>query len=97
MRKWLIVALFLAWLSWELIAAFDGSKATWPLTQIIVTYLPAWIYLPAALLLAVWLPWHLWSNRKRRQQRVTSSLIRTDASRQRKEMRPQDGPHRNNA
>jgi hypothetical protein len=65
MRKWLIVAFSLAWLGWELIAAFDGSKATWPLTQIIVTYVPAWIYLPAALLLAVWLPYHLWSNRKK--------------------------------
>jgi hypothetical protein len=65
MKKWLIAALFLAWLGWELIAAFDRDPHTWPLTHVIVTYVPAWIYMPAALLLAVWLPWHLWSNRKR--------------------------------
>jgi hypothetical protein len=66
MRKWLIVAFSLAWLGWELIAAFDHDPHTWPLTQVIVTYLPVWLYLPAALLLACWLPAHLWQNRKRR-------------------------------
>jgi hypothetical protein len=41
MRKWLILGLTLAWLAWELVAAFDGSPSTWPLTQVVVTYVPA--------------------------------------------------------
>jgi hypothetical protein len=72
MRKWLIVAFSLAWLGWELIAAFDHDPHTWPLTQVVITYVPAWIYMPAALLLAVWLPWHLWSNRRRDSKKESS-------------------------
>jgi hypothetical protein len=36
MRKWLIVAFSLAWLGWELIAAFDHDPHTWPLTQVVI-------------------------------------------------------------
>jgi hypothetical protein len=71
-KKWLIAVLSLAWLAWELIAAFDHDPHTWPLTQVIITYVPAWIYMPAALLLAVWLPWHLWSNRRRGSKKESS-------------------------
>jgi hypothetical protein len=69
-RKWGIAALTLAWLAWELWAAFDTSQDTWPLTQIVVTYVPAWLYLPGALVLAVWLPWHFWTNWKRQPGRT---------------------------
>lgn len=62
MRKWLILALTLAWLVWELIAAYDGSASTWPLTHLIIKYLPPWIYFPAALLLAAFLVWHFWPD-----------------------------------
>jgi hypothetical protein len=59
-RKWLILALTLAWLAWELIAAYDGSPDTWPLTHLVIKYLPPWIYFPAAVLLAAFLVWHFW-------------------------------------
>lgn len=62
MRKWLILALTIAWLAWELIAAYDGSASTWPLTHLIIKYLPPWIYFPAALLLAAFLVWHFWPD-----------------------------------
>jgi hypothetical protein len=62
MRKWLIVALTLAWLAWELIAAFDGSDATWPLTQIVTTYVPWWLAMPGAVALAVWIVPHFVAN-----------------------------------
>jgi hypothetical protein len=68
MRKWLIVALFLAWLGWELIAAFDHDPHTWPLTQILITYVPAWLTIPAALILGVWLPIHLWTEYRKRRR-----------------------------
>lgn len=42
----------------ELVAAFDHSDATAPWTELL-TDLPWWITMPAALLLAVWLPLHL--------------------------------------
>jgi hypothetical protein len=58
MRKWLILALTIAWLAWELIAAFDGSSYTWPLTEVVVTYVPPYITLPAIGILVVWLPAH---------------------------------------
>lgn len=82
MKKWLIAVLTLAWLAWELVAAFDHDPHTWPLTQVIVTYVPAWIYMPAALLLAVWLPWHLWSNRQRgaaQEVAMSNQLVHLDA------------------
>lgn len=60
MRKWLILALTLVWLAWELIAAYDGSPDTWPLTHLVIKYLPPWIYFPAAVLLAAFLVWHFW-------------------------------------
>lgn len=62
MRKWLILALTLAWLTWELIAAYDTSADTWPLTHLIIKYVPPWIYFPAALLLAGFLVWHFWPD-----------------------------------
>src|SRR3569832_2161111 len=65
MGKWLIVALSIAWLGWELIAAFDGDPHTWPLSQVITTYLPPWLYVSLAVLVAGWLPWHLWSYGRR--------------------------------
>jgi hypothetical protein len=66
--RWLIVILTGAWLIWEIFASADGDPNTWPLTKVLVTYLPIWLYMPAALLLAVWLPWHLWSNRRNAAQ-----------------------------
>jgi hypothetical protein len=61
-----IVILTVAWLFWELWSAFDGDPTTWPLTWVIVKYVPAWITLPAVLVLAVWLPYHFWSNYRHR-------------------------------
>jgi hypothetical protein len=69
MRKWLIVALTIAWLGWEMVAVLDSNPSTWPLTQIVVTYVPAYITLPAALILAVWLPWHFITEYRRKRRR----------------------------
>jgi hypothetical protein len=72
MKKWLIVALSAAWLAWELYAANDHDPHTWPLTYVLVHYLPAWLTIPAALILGVWLPWHLWTEyRKKRRSAAT--------------------------
>lgn len=65
MRKWLIVALTGAWLLWELVAAFDGNDSTWPLTQIVTTYVPWWLALPGAAALAVWIVPHFLVNYQR--------------------------------
>lgn len=67
MRKWLIAWLTLAWLVWELLAAYDDSPRTWPLTHLIVKYLSPWIYFPAVCLLAVFLVWHFWPTRHTRR------------------------------
>lgn len=76
MRKWLILTLTLAWLAWELVASFDDTSSTWPLTQLIVHYLPPWLYLPAAVVLAAWLPWHFYTNwRRRRREQMKGSSI----------------------
>lgn len=64
-RKWLILHLTILWTVWELVAAFDQNRSTWPLTQIVITYLPWWVYMPAAVVLAVWLPWHFWTSGRR--------------------------------
>lgn len=66
MRKWLILGLTLAWLAWELPAAFDNNADTYPLTQLIVEYVPPWITIPAAAILAVWLPLHFIGNYRRK-------------------------------
>ncbi len=57
-KKWLIVQLSAVWLVWEVLSAADGSGDTWPLTQIVVHYLPPWLYLPAAVILAAWIVPH---------------------------------------
>lgn len=62
MGKWTIAWLTLAWLVWELVAAFDASGETWPLTHLIIEYLPPWLYFPAALVLAGWLVHHFWPD-----------------------------------
>jgi hypothetical protein len=62
LSKWLILILAVAWLAWELPAAFDHNPHTWPLTEVIVTYVPAYVALPAAVALALWLPWHFYVN-----------------------------------
>lgn len=67
-KKWAIGVLTAAWVVWELVAAFDDDPHTWPLTQLIVTYVPAYIILPVTLLLAVWLPWHFWSAYRARKR-----------------------------
>jgi hypothetical protein len=64
-KKWAIAALTLGWLAWELVANFDHDPGTWPLTWVIVTYLPWWIYLPAAVILGAWIPFHFWQNWRR--------------------------------
>jgi hypothetical protein len=61
MGRVLIVVLSLAWLGWELIAALDGNPDTLTLTEVIVTYVPPWLYIPAVIVLAIWLPWHFWT------------------------------------
>jgi cytochrome c biogenesis protein CcdA len=58
MRKWTVVVLFVAFLGWELFAAFDDSPATWPLTQVVVTYVPASLGLGGIALFAGWLVFH---------------------------------------
>jgi hypothetical protein len=64
------------WLIWELWSNFDHDPNTWPLTWVIVTYVPAWITLPAVLILALWLPYHFWTNyRDRRNQRMNPSSV----------------------
>lgn len=67
MRKWLIVILSVAWLIWELLAAFVPSLHAWPLTQIIVTYVPAPITALAVAALVAWLPRHFADNYKKRK------------------------------
>jgi hypothetical protein len=51
----------------ELWAAFDNSPNTVPWTELL-TDLPWWVTMPAALLLAVWLPLHLiyWYRQRRK-------------------------------
>lgn len=50
----------------ELLAAFDSSPSTVPWTELL-TDLPWWVTMPAALLLSLWLPAHLayWYRRRR--------------------------------
>jgi hypothetical protein len=74
-KKWLIVALSLLWLGWELYAANDHDPHTWPLTEVIVRKVPAYITLPAALLLAVWLPWHFWSAYRAKKRHEQQSEV----------------------
>lgn len=76
MKKWLIVALSVLWVLWELISAGDGNKDTWPLTQILIHYLPPEVVIPAAVLLAAWLPIHFaaaYGKRKRAARRLAMS------------------------
>lgn len=61
-----ILGLTLAWLFWELWANFDNDPNTWPLTWVIVRYVPAWITIPAVIVLAVWLPYHFIRNYRER-------------------------------
>jgi hypothetical protein len=63
--KWAIAWLTLAWLTWELIANFDASRSTWPLTHIIREHVPVWIYFPGAIALAAWLIWHFMPSHDR--------------------------------
>jgi hypothetical protein len=65
-RKWLIGGLTGFWLVWELIAAFDGNDGTYPLTQFVTEYVPWWIGIPAAVVLAGWLVPHFISNYRRK-------------------------------
>jgi hypothetical protein len=52
----------------ELWAALDNSPSTVPWTELL-TDLPWWITMPAALTLSVWLPLHLayWYRQRRRK------------------------------
>lgn len=75
MRKWLIAGLTAFWLIWELIAAFDGNDKTFPLTQLLVEEVPAWLTIPAAVVLAVWLPWHFISNYRRKSLQGRSLMV----------------------
>jgi hypothetical protein len=78
MRKWLIVWLTLAWLAWEIPSAADHDPHTWPLTEVVVTYVPAYITLPAVLLLVIWLPWHFVTNYRAKSRRASEEAIMTN-------------------
>lgn len=76
-----IAVITVAWLFWELWANFDHDPDTWPLTWVIVRYVPAWITLPAVLILALWLPWHFWTNyRERRKPEPPAGPVRESAA-----------------
>lgn len=68
-----IAIITVAWLFWELWANFDSDPDTWPLTWVIVKYVPGYITIPAVLILALWLPWHFWTNYKNRKGRFTAA------------------------
>jgi hypothetical protein len=65
-RKWLIVVLSLAWLGWELIAAFDSNSHTWPLTHVVVAYVPWPVTALAVAMLIAWLPAHFFTAYRNR-------------------------------
>lgn len=46
------------WIVWELVASFDGDEGTSPLTDLVVTYLPAEVTMALVGFLALWLPAH---------------------------------------
>jgi hypothetical protein len=73
--KWAIALLTLAWLVWELIANFDNSRSTWPLTHLIIQYVPVWIYFPGTLTLAAWLIWHFWPGRSGRRPDTPEGIM----------------------
>jgi hypothetical protein len=74
-KKWLVAALTLAALGWELVAAYDHDPGTWPLTWIIRAYVPWWIYWPATILLGAFLIWHFSpANRGRYPHKETTTM-----------------------
>lgn len=72
MKKWLIAVLSVAWLVWEVFSANDSDPHTWPLTHILVAYVPSWVTIPAATLLAAWIVPHFVSAYKRREAAVVN-------------------------
>jgi hypothetical protein len=78
LSKWLILIITVAWLGWELPAASDHNPHTWPLTEVIVTYVPPWLYLPAALVLGIWVPYHFWSNWRASVRRASKEAVMTN-------------------
>ncbi len=75
MRKWLIAGLTGFWLTWEIIAAFDGNGGTYPLTQLVVEYVPWWLGIPAAIVLAGWLIPHFIFNYRRKSLQGRSLMV----------------------
>lgn len=59
-KAWIITFLSFTGISvgMELYAAFSGNKDAVPWTDLLAGNLPAWIVVPAALILAAWLPGH---------------------------------------
>jgi hypothetical protein len=52
--KWTVGVLFVLFVVWELWAALDNTQTTWPLTWLVITYVPWWV---TAVVLAVFCPW----------------------------------------
>jgi hypothetical protein len=79
-RKWLIVVLSLTWLAWELIAAFDSNSHTWPLTRVIVAYVPWPVTALAIAVLIAWLPLHFaaaYRNRNASGEALAAEPVRS--------------------
>src|SRR5438045_7488248 len=78
-RRTIWITLFLATtvaaVGEELLASFDRSPATVPWTELL-TDLPWWVTMPAALLLSIWLPLHLASWYRRRRAAAPSPQLR---------------------
>lgn len=53
----------------ELVAAFDGDGATEPWTEHLIR-LPWWVLVPLSVGFGVWLPWHLVTEKRRKERRI---------------------------
>lgn len=51
----------------ELLFAFDGDDTTLPWTDYLIR-LPWWVLAPATVGFGIWLPWHLFSEKRKRSK-----------------------------
>lgn len=77
MRKWGVAAAFLVFLVWEIWAVRDGDPHTWPLTQIVVTYVPAPVTAAVIVWFVAWLPLHF-ANEYRKKGKTMTTLTPPD-------------------